>query len=79
MFGAGNVNFRIIALTADIGAAERIVLDALGQWRVRGATGRKNEWLVGVDGDEVERIALATLEAAGIGFPLPRLDARVQP
>ena len=70
VFGAGNVNFRAIALTPDIGAAERLVLRALAEWRVRGRTGRRNEWLVGISDAEVERIAFSTLEAAGIAFSL---------
>jgi hypothetical protein len=63
-------------LTSDIGAAERLVLRALGEWRVRGKTGRKNEWLVGISDAEVERIAIMSLEAAGIAFSLPGATAR---
>lgn len=75
VFGPANVNFRPIALTTDIGQAERLVLAALGQWRVRGTTGRKNEWLVGIVEAEVERIALATLSSAGIAFLIPEQPA----
>lgn len=71
VFGRANVNFRPIALTSDIGPAERLVLSALGEWRVRGSTGRKNEWLVRIAETEVERIALATLSSAGIAFLVP--------
>ena len=76
VFGTENVNFRAIALTADIGAAERLVLKALGDWRVRGRTGRKNEWLAGISDTEVERIAITLLEAAGIAFSLPEEASR---
>lgn len=71
VFGPHNVNFRPIALTQDIGLAERAVLKALGAWRVRGTTGRKNEWLVGITDSEVESIAIGALAAAGISFVLP--------
>lgn len=71
VFGADNVNFRTIALTQEIAVAERLVLKALAQWRVRGTTGRKNEWLLGITGAEAERVALAALDAAGTPFELP--------
>jgi hypothetical protein len=75
VFGAENVNFRPIALTTDIGLAERLVLKALGAWRVRGSTGRKNEWLVGIAAAEVERIAIGSLTAAGVEFVRPEVAA----
>lgn len=71
VFGVENVNFRPIALTLSIGPAERLVLKALGAWRIRGNTGRKNEWLHGISAAEVERIAIGTLESAGVEFVLP--------
>jgi hypothetical protein len=75
VFGAENVNFKPIALTQDIGLAERLVLKALGAWRIRGNTGRKNEWLVGIEAAEVERIAISSLTAAGVEFVLPEVPA----
>ena len=82
VFGAENVNFRAIALLQDIGAAERLVLKALGEWRIRGRTGRRNEWLAGISAAEVERIAIRSLEAAGMEFSLahaasPHLSLRL--
>src|SRR5690606_974066 len=70
-FGVGIVNFRPIALTHDIGRAERLVLGALLAWRIRGRTGRRNEWLVGISPAEAERLALATLDDARIPYVLP--------
>jgi hypothetical protein len=70
-FGAGKAGFRPIALTVAIGEAERVVLWALDAWRVRGNTGRKNEWLVGIAGPEVVRIALDVLRLSGIAFEWP--------
>ena len=82
VFGAENVNFRAIALLQDIGAAERLVLKELGEWRIRGRTGRRNEWLAGISAAEVERIAIRSLEAAGMEFSLahaasPHLSLRL--
>jgi hypothetical protein len=71
VFGSENVNFRAIAFTSDIARAEKLVLAALGAWRVRGATGRKNEWLAGITDSEIESLALNTLIAAGIPFLRP--------
>lgn len=71
VFGRENVNFRAVALTAELVVAERLVLKALAPWRVRGTTGRKNEWLAGISDVDVERIALCALSAAGITFALP--------
>lgn len=52
-FGAHHVVFRVLALLDDISACERRVLQELDPWRIRGRTGRKNEWLEGIDADEV--------------------------
>ncbi|HET7921475.1 MAG TPA: GIY-YIG nuclease family protein, partial [Gammaproteobacteria bacterium] len=65
VFGPENVNFFPIVTLENIAAAERAVLDRLSQWRVRGNSGRKNEWLVGISSFEVEHIVLETLTKAG--------------
>lgn len=70
-FGAHNVNFRPIALTDDIGRAERLVLGALGAWRIRGRTGRRNEWLEGIAPTDAERVALRALDDGGVVYVLP--------
>ena len=67
-FGAGNVPFTPVAYVHGIAVAERIVLTHLSPWRVRGLTGRKNEWLVGIEPVEVQRIVLAVLAESGIVF-----------
>jgi hypothetical protein len=67
-FGAEFVDFRPIALLEDIERAERLVLAQLSGWRVRGTTGRRNEWLHGISPVEVERIAISTLTRSGIAF-----------
>jgi hypothetical protein len=69
-FGAENVNFFAIAEVDDIALAERSILARLHEFRVLGKTRRKNEWLVGIEPAEVERIALAALREAGLTFRL---------
>jgi hypothetical protein len=63
--GRAFVRFRPIALLDRIDAAEREVLLRLSAWRLRGSTGRRNEWLSGISADQVERIALAVLVQSG--------------
>jgi hypothetical protein len=67
-FGTENVIFTPIAYVEEFGAAERIALDRLSEWRVRGPTGRKNEWLAGIEPAEVERLVLRALAQSGIAF-----------
>ena len=67
-FGSENVIFTPIAYLQDFAAAERVVLAHLTKWRIRGLTGRKNEWLVGIEPAEVQRIVLAVLAESGIPF-----------
>ena len=67
-FGCEFVRFRAIALLDEIDRAERIVLDLLSPWRVRGSTGRRNEWLAGIAVAEVERMALEALATSRIVF-----------
>jgi hypothetical protein len=67
-FGAAFVDFRPIALLDDIERAESLVLAQLSAWRVRGTTGRRNEWLQGITPVEVERIAISLLARSDIVF-----------
>ncbi len=67
-FGREQVCFRPIALLDDIKCAERVVLDELSAWRLRGSTGRRNEWLAGISATDAERRALAALGASGIAY-----------
>jgi hypothetical protein len=70
-FGAGNVRFRPIAFTQDPGRAERLVLQAVRAWRMRGRSGRMSEWLEGIAPAEAERIALRALDVGGIDYAVP--------
>ena len=69
-FGEENVNFKPIARLADIQIAEKAVLAALDEYRVRGATGRKNEWLEGIKPQSVVAIALYHVEKSGVEYEL---------
>jgi hypothetical protein len=69
VFGDANICFMPLAMLAnDLVRAERQVLERLGAWRVRGPDGRLNEWLCGIEPEEVARIALAALSEDGIAF-----------
>lgn len=45
VFGSHNVNFIPLALLHEIDLAEKIILNELDRYRIRGVTGQKNEWL----------------------------------
>lgn len=66
VFGASNVNFKPLALLSDLAAGERCALRALDAFRMRGDTGRRNEWLAGIDPVAVECLVLSALAASGI-------------
>lgn len=61
-FGEANVNFIPLAQLRDAERVERAILLRLDDFRIRGKTGRKNEWLVGIEPMEVERIVFSTLD-----------------
>ena len=67
-FGVENVNFFPIAEVEDIATVERKVLSRLHDFRVRGTTGRKNEWLIGITPADVELMVLATLDEGGFQY-----------
>jgi hypothetical protein len=69
-FGAVNINFLPIAALENTTEAETLILKLLSEWQIRGATGRKNEWLQGIAADEVQRIAISALSQAQIQFVL---------
>lgn len=70
-FGAAHVAFRPIAFVDDIARAERCILRTLSPWRMRGNSGRRTEWLEGIDPRQAVMIALAALREAGIDFVAP--------
>jgi hypothetical protein len=67
-FGVDNVNFFPIAEVEDISTVERRVLSRLRDFRVRGVTGRKNEWLIGITPAEIEQAVIAILDEGGFHY-----------
>jgi len=68
VFGAENVNFFPLVALDEMARAERLVLALLSEWRIRGATGRKNEWLTGISAEQVQKIAISALAQSGLSF-----------
>jgi hypothetical protein len=67
-FGKHNVNFKVLVKLDDIQLAEKAVLKNLDNFRVRGRTARKNEWLENIDPDKVEEIVFSTLNESNLPF-----------
>ena len=61
-FGEHNVNFMPVALVEDFAQAEKAVLARLDQYRIRGRTGRNNEWLENISAADVLVVVHDTLE-----------------
>lgn len=69
-FGPGNVNFHLIAYTTEIDVAEKVILAALDRYRIRGRTGRQNEWLENISSHEARDIAVSAIKTAKIAHTL---------
>lgn len=67
-FGQANVVFRPIAITDQLVVAEKAVLTALRQWRIRSNAGRMTEWLAGISAADAQALALDALRDARIIF-----------
>jgi len=67
-FGERNVNFMPVAFIEDFAHAERSILARLDRYRMRGRTGRKNEWLENVSPEEVLQIVLDAMAELGIPY-----------
>ncbi len=67
-FGEQNVNFMPVAFIEDFAHAERSILARLDRYRMRGRTGRKNEWLENVSPEEVLQIVLDAMAELGIPY-----------
>ena len=73
VFGEPNVNFYRIAGVGnaeELDKAEKMILDKLKPFRIKGRTGRLNEWLQGISPNEVERIMIDTLSESGVDYKL---------
>lgn len=67
-FGKQNVLFRPIALMPDPQMAERVILAALKEWRIRGRTGRLTEWLLGIPAADAEQRAIDAMRSVQIRY-----------
>jgi hypothetical protein len=67
-FTPHEVTFRVVALLDEIIAAEAACAMQLKQWRVRGRTGRLNEWLVNIEPEQVKEIVIDTLTKSQFVF-----------
>ena len=68
-FGKDNVNFQPIITTNDFDSAEKIILNAVNQYReVNPYSGRKLEWLSGISIAVAKTILFNTLNNTGIMF-----------
>ena len=65
-FPSCNVQFRTIAHTEDIKAAERAVKQAIQPYRMRSPKGGLMEWLEGVPAGRVRELVLAALAESGV-------------
>ena len=74
-FGEENVNYLPIVRMLDIEAAEKAILSKLNDHRLRGRTGRRNEWLEGIDPSQVLEIAISTLNELDVEYELLVDDA----
>ena len=68
VFGEHNVNFKPLVKMEETDIAEKAILKCLDNYRIRGRTGRKNEWLKNISPETVEAIVFSTLKKTGIKY-----------
>jgi hypothetical protein len=68
VFGQENVRFRPLAVLQETRVAERCLLQALGEYRQRGPSGRRTEWLLGITASEAAALAREHLAATDLAF-----------
>lgn len=69
-FGVENVNFQPIATLLETELAEKEILSQLDVFRIRGRTGRKNEWLQGIEPEIVYSIAMKVLKELDLDYQI---------
>ena len=69
-FGEENVNYFPVVRMDDIEIAEKAVLAKLDDYRLRGRTGRKNEWLEGIEPNQILTVVISTLEELDVEYEL---------
>lgn len=68
VFGEHNVNFKPLVQLEETDIAEKAILNCLDNHRIRGRTGRKNEWLENINPETVEATVFSTLKKTGIKY-----------
>lgn len=67
-FGEANVLFHPLAAIDDPRSVEALVAAELLPYRIRGLTGRPNEWLAGIAPSAVEAVVLDALKKSGLPY-----------
>ena len=68
VFGEENTFYTPIVSLQEIDLAESLILKALDQYRLKGRTGKKNEWLCNLTKDQLIEIIMTSLENSNIPF-----------
>ena len=69
-FGIENVNYFPIIKVSEIDLIEKIILKHLDNYRIKGRTGIKNEWLHTITPAEVENIVIEVLNKQNIKYEI---------
>ena len=69
-FGDENVNYFPIVETNNIDSIEKTILEKLDSYRIKGRTGRKNEWLQHISPVDVEDVIIRVLESLDVDYKI---------
>lgn len=69
-FGKNNVNYKPVVAMVDYEIAEEKIKKELISYRIRGKTGRLNEWLQNIESEQVIRVMLKTLKELNLNYEL---------
>ena len=67
-FGKENVNYFPIVKVSEIDEIEKTILKSLNEYRIKGRTGMKNEWLQNISPEKVENIIIDVLNKENIKY-----------
>jgi hypothetical protein len=70
VFGEKNTNYHPIILMEEISLAEKLILKRLMDYRLRGQSGRLNEWLINITKEQLILIIVSTLKENNMTFEL---------
>lgn len=76
-FGATNVDFRVLAETEFHNQIETALNGLLSPYRIKGRSGRPNEWLEGITATEVERRICEVIKSFSLAIKTPAEHARL--